>query len=93
MKHRFLSMLFAAGICSGQAVSATDPDRDTWYLPTTDGAAKLFVEELGSASAPAVIVLHGGWGAEHSYLDDVVRPLADSRHSFCTISVVRCSRR
>jgi pimeloyl-ACP methyl ester carboxylesterase len=25
-----------------------------------------------------VIVLHGGWGAEHSYLLPAVRPLADT---------------
>ncbi|WP_242098694.1 alpha/beta fold hydrolase [Sphingomonas sp. CROZ-RG-20F-R02-07] len=57
-------------------------ERDTWYLPTADHVAQLFVEELGPRSAPPVIVLHGGWGAEHSYLDDVVLPQVGPAHRF-----------
>ena len=64
------------------APTTSSPLRDTWYLPTTDGAAKLFVEEIGPRDAPPVIVLHGGWGAEHSYLDDVVTPQAGPQHRF-----------
>ena len=53
-----------------------------WYMNTTDAdGAKLshYVAEYGVEAKPgnAVIVLHGGWGAEHSYLVPAIRPLAD----------------
>jgi len=44
-----------------------------WSLPVEDGC-KLFVREIGRG--PRVIVLHGGWGAEHSYMIDGFIPLA-----------------
>lgn len=59
-----------------------DVIRDTWYLPTEDTTARLFVEELGDPQATPIIVLHGGWGAEHSYLDEVVMPFAGRSHRF-----------
>lgn len=40
---------------------------DEWYLTTTDGC-RLYVTEVGEG--PRLVVLHGGWGAEHSYLLD-----------------------
>lgn len=45
-------------------------DADEWYLPTTDGAAQLYVREVGTG--PLVVVLHGGWGHDHEYLLDAV---------------------
>ncbi len=54
--------------------SAADPEAEQWYLWTDDGV-RHYVIELGSG-AP-VVVLHGGWGAEHSYLFDALAPLAD----------------
>ena len=53
-----------------------------WYMNTTDAdGAKLshYIAEYGVESKPGntVIVLHGGWGAEHSYLVPAIRPLAD----------------
>jgi len=50
---------------------------EQWYDWTPDHV-RLFVYEFGHARAPGdtVIVLHGGWGAEHSYLLDAVAPLA-----------------
>ena len=53
-----------------------------WYMNTTDAdGAKLshYVAEYGVEAKPGntVIVLHGGWGAEHSYLVPAIRPLAD----------------
>lgn len=50
-----------------------------WYLPTSDGKCELYVRELGPEDAEPVVVLHGGAGAEHSYLLDAVRPLAETR--------------
>lgn len=53
-----------------------------WYMNTTDAdGAKLshYVAEYGVEAKPGntVIVLHGGWGSEHSYLVPAIRPLAD----------------
>lgn len=50
-----------------------------WYMPTADGKCELYVRELGPADAEPVIVLHGGAGAEHSYLLEAVKPLAETR--------------
>lgn len=50
-----------------------------WYWPTTDGKCQLYVRELGPEDGEPVIVLHGGAGAEHSYLLEAVRPLAETR--------------
>ena len=53
-----------------------------WYMNTTDAdGAKLshYVAEYGVEAKPGntVIVLHGGWGSEHSSLVPAIRPLAD----------------
>jgi len=53
-----------------------------WYMNTTDAdGAKLshYIAEYGVESKPGntVIVLHGGWGMEHSYLVPAIKPLAD----------------
>jgi proline iminopeptidase len=53
-----------------------------WYMNTTDtDGAKLshYVAEYGVEAKPGstAIVLHGGWGAEHSYLVPAIKPLAN----------------
>ena len=54
---------------------------EQWYLTTDDGVEH-YVVEVGRAEAvgDTVVVLHGGPGAEHSYLFDAVLPLADRFH-------------
>jgi proline iminopeptidase len=52
-------------------------DTEEWYLPTTDGATELYIKEIGSG--PLVLILHGGYGAEHSYLIDAFAPLFSER--------------
>ena len=54
---------------------------DDWYLETS-GGADLYVVEFGAAAArgDTVVVLHGGWGAEQSYLWPAVEPLAGRYH-------------
>jgi proline iminopeptidase len=49
-----------------------------WYLPTGDGCS-LFVQEFGQGPE-TIIVLHGGWGAEHSYLIDPLKDLENKYH-------------
>jgi len=70
-----LLILFCAPLATAQHL----PDGATdWYLKTSDGT-NLYVAEFGAAAAPGdtVVVLHGGWGAEHSYLWPSIEPLAD----------------
>ncbi|NLN18839.1 MAG: alpha/beta hydrolase [Firmicutes bacterium] len=43
-------------------------ERPEWYLNTPD-TCRLFVQEYGIGDE-YVVVLHGGWGGEHSYLLD-----------------------
>jgi len=50
---------------------------DEWRLRTEDGIS-LFVREFGVGDT--ILVLHGGWGAEHSYLIKAFAPLGDKYH-------------
>src|SRR5690606_1496107 len=45
---------------------------DEWYLRAGEGCAP-YVAEIGRGRP--VVVLHGGWGAEHSYLLDAFQGL------------------
>lgn len=49
--------------------------RDEWYIPTEDKNANLYITEFGKGDP--VVLLHGGWGAEHSYLLDACQGLED----------------
>src|SRR6266571_3507998 len=51
----------------------TSVGSEEWYLRTEDKAAELYVREVGQGEP--VIVLHGGWGAEHSYLLNSIKGL------------------
>lgn len=55
------------------AAQISHPDGDEWYLTTPD-SVRLYVRELGSGEP--VIVVHGGFGAEHGYLIPAVDGLA-----------------
>lgn len=50
-----------------------------WYLKTKDKNVNLFVKEFGVGDT--IVVVHGGFGAEHSYLLDVFKRL-DKKHHF-----------
>jgi pimeloyl-ACP methyl ester carboxylesterase len=58
------------------------PRQTDWFLSTGDWETdpQLYVREFGSGTAP-IVVLHGGWGAEHSGLLTALEGLAD-RHRF-----------
>lgn len=53
------------------------PSLDYWYLQTSDNIP-IYVVEGGQGDS--VIVLHGGWGADYSYLVPALRPLFDKYH-------------
>lgn len=77
----FVPLLLLVGM--GQPLHAQYLPRDAedWYLTTEDGH-RIYVVERGPAdpARDTVVVLHGGWGAEHSYLWPAVKPLADRYH-------------
>lgn len=60
------------------ALGAPGP-QDEWYLAPDDLTSYLFVREYGHGDP--VVVVHGGWGAEHSYLLDAIWPHRE-RHRF-----------
>lgn len=70
-----LMLALSVGPASAQYLPA---GAEQWYLRTDDGV-RHYVVEVGDAEAvgDTVIVLHGGFGADHSYLFDAVLPLAD----------------
>lgn len=51
-----------------------NPNLDQWYLWPEDDT-RLFIAEGGQGDS--VIVIHGGWGAEYSYLVPALKPLFD----------------
>jgi proline-specific peptidase len=52
-------------------------ERDEWYLGNNDGC-RLYVTDFGTGET--VVALHGGFGAEHSYLIPAFAGLADRYH-------------
>lgn len=71
-----LWILFALPTATAQMTTTGLPEgAEGWYLPTRDGAGELFVYELGDGDP--VVVLHGGPGADSSYLLPVARGLED----------------
>ena len=66
---------------AGQAMEEGVPVNQ-WYMRTQDADGSRvvhYIAEYGTEAKPGntVIVLHGGWGAEHAYLLPAIRPLAD----------------
>lgn len=76
MFHSFFSRTCIAGLLvlalSADGECRAEPEvfhtlqRNSWYLPTDDGTASIFVTSLGQG--PRVVVLHGGFGANYEYL-------------------------
>jgi len=54
------------------------PDIPVWYLKTQDKNVNLFVKEYGVGDT--IVVVHGGFGAEHSYLLDAFKDLGKKHH-------------
>lgn len=77
--HRSLvAILLAILLTSSPASPQLAGEQPEWYLPVGDGC-RLFVKEYGKGK-DTVVVLHGGWGAEHSYLLDAFVGLEDRYH-------------
>ena len=78
---RGAAILAIAGACTTLPQRAPTPlgaaTQEEWYYVADDGL-RHYVTEFGQGDT--IIVLHGGPGAEHSYLLDAVMPLADRFH-------------
>jgi pimeloyl-ACP methyl ester carboxylesterase len=61
---------------SRDAQGSSYASRDEWWLMSEDGCS-VYVAEFGAG--PPLVVVHGGFGAEHSYLLDALGGIA-SRH-------------
>ncbi len=57
------------------------PAMQDWFIPVGawNGSPEIYVREFGTGP-DTVIMLHGGWGAEHEGLIDAVRGLAKQYH-------------
>ncbi len=69
---------FVFGLSATPTVAQLAHAQPEWYL-RAEGGCRLFVQEYGRGR-DTVVVLHGGWGAEHSYLLDAFRGLEDRFH-------------
>ena len=80
LRARCLIIILFLAALSTNPVSAQPQklEGEEWYLPTEDKAAVLYVYEIGRGEP--VVVLHGGFGAEHSYLLDSVKGLENKYH-------------
>jgi proline iminopeptidase len=75
------AIVAAATACTNIPVRTPAPvsrsAQEEWYYIADDGV-RHYVTEFGHGDT--VVVLHGGFGAEHSYLLDAVMPLANRFH-------------
>lgn len=81
-------VLLGATLISSEFAAAVDCVQitireDQWYLPIADNkgveslSQSLFVHEFGTGEP--IVVLHGGFGAEHSYMKNLMLPFATDR--------------
>ncbi|MCP9237839.1 alpha/beta fold hydrolase [Lewinella sp. JB7] len=73
--HCLLFLISSAGLFA----QSTDRTGEVWYNFTDDGHRQ-FVYAVGTEDRDTVVVLHGGWGAEHSYLVSPLEPLFAERY-------------
>lgn len=70
------SPVAAQARCAGMSPYDTLPNHE-WYYRTGDREAVIYVCEIGQGEP--VVVLHGGFGAEHSYMRYAIAGLEDRR--------------
>lgn len=69
----------ALALFSSAVQAQTLPDSTSWYLFEGNPAqVRQYVMEVGKG--PTVVVIHGGYGAEHSYLLKPFLPLSGKHH-------------
>ncbi len=78
--HAFLTMslLTAGATFRATSIAAQASMRVEEWDHVTDDGVRQYVVQFGRGDT--VVVLHGGWGGEHSELIEAFRPLADRFH-------------
>lgn len=64
---------------AGPSMSVPAHPEPAWYLEAAGADCELFVQEYGRGP-DTLVVLHGGWGAEHGYLLDAFAGLGERHH-------------
>ncbi|NOT93858.1 alpha/beta hydrolase [Ferruginibacter sp.] len=77
MKNKLTRLFLLLIIPVSLNYNAHGQNSEEWYIYTPD-KLNLYINEFGKGDT--VIVLHGGFGAEHSYMIDAVKPLQDKFH-------------
>lgn len=76
MTHALAALTLLLGArAAGAQLADAQPE---WYLRGS-GGCRLFVQEFGRGR-DTLVILHGGWGSEHSYLFDALRGLEGRYH-------------
>jgi pimeloyl-ACP methyl ester carboxylesterase len=70
----FIFIFLCCYVASAQGIS----EKDDWFFWTDDKTTQIYVYEFGRGES--FVVLHGGFGAEHSYLLDAIVGLEDMFH-------------
>jgi pimeloyl-ACP methyl ester carboxylesterase len=72
------TLLLAIVYLMSFSLHAQDENYEEWYLLTKD-TQRIFVKELGSGK-DTLILIHGGFGANHDYLIDISKGLEKKYH-------------
>lgn len=76
--HARLKLAAALFAISTAAQAQSPPSTsDEWWLPRSDGCS-IYVTEFGEGEP--LVIIHGGWGAEHSYLLEALKGLDKNFH-------------
>lgn len=71
--------ILAMALFASLTIKAQDKKYEEWYLTTKD-SINIFVKEIKSSSKDTVIVVHGGFGANHDYMLDAIKGLENKLH-------------
>lgn len=77
MKIHILTLILVLGFLASQSIYAQDKNYEEWYLQRED--VDIFVKEFGTGK-DTVIVIHGGFGANHDYMTDAIKGLKKKFH-------------
>ena len=78
-RRRLLLLVALALVAQAVPAQPEQAEGESYYVYPREGAPLyLYVNAFGRGDT--VVVLHGGWGAEHSYLLDAVEGLEDEYH-------------
>lgn len=76
MTHKLF--IFLTTVLFSISLNAQDKNYEEWYLKTND-KQDIFVKELGTGK-DTIIVVHGGFGANHDYMTDIAKGLENKYH-------------